>query len=550
MRTLLIAITTVCICSTTLFAQTDSLDINNINSGISLHGNMWGTQDSVLIYSHCEFPKGSQKQLAAGAAIWMEGTDSAGQLHVAAQAYGQHGYDYWPGPLAGNDSLTRSISDLWGRTWKVNRSDVNAFKAIGTHTLLNTPTSVLEWPAKGNPYAKGTRGNNISIINDMAPFIDVDGDGRYDPLKGDYPDIKGDQMIWWIFSDNGPAHNGSNGRPMKMEVHASAYAYNRVGMLQNIQYYEYNVINKGTNYRNYRTGVWTDMALGYPLDNYVGFDSSRRLEYIYNGASFNGTCSYCYGSSIPIAGISIIQMPGDASLLQPTGSFICYSNDFSPRGNPDVDTEYYNCLNARFRNGQHLHNDYKGRRTVSNGTGSGPKVNYIFNGDPADTLQWSECASGNGPGDRREVIATNDYYFAKYASSKFVFALVVTDRADRSACPNITLTNIKKITDSAWYYYYNTPPATTGIIETANTTGALNLYPNPANSIINVTRAASNNNDEESISVYDVLGRNIQVAHTSKKDVIELNISALQNGVFTIIYRKGNTQLSGVFVKN
>ena len=37
----------------------------------------------------------------------------------------------------------------------------------------------------------------------LAPFVDQKGDGIYDPTEGDYPDIEGDQAIWWVMNDVG-----------------------------------------------------------------------------------------------------------------------------------------------------------------------------------------------------------------------------------------------------------------------------------------------------------------------------------------------------------
>jgi hypothetical protein len=46
----------------------------------------------------------------------------------------------------------------------------------------------------------------------MAPFVDADANGYYDPLGGDYPVIDqscgdkatyADQMIWWVYNDKG-----------------------------------------------------------------------------------------------------------------------------------------------------------------------------------------------------------------------------------------------------------------------------------------------------------------------------------------------------------
>ncbi len=59
-------------------------------------------------------------------------------------------------------------------------------------SAANTPIPILEWPANGNPFAKGAGGVALVVNHDLAPFVDVNGDGKYNPLLGDYPAMKGD----------------------------------------------------------------------------------------------------------------------------------------------------------------------------------------------------------------------------------------------------------------------------------------------------------------------------------------------------------------------
>ncbi|MGN6567922.1 MAG: hypothetical protein ACTHJ0_08220, partial [Flavipsychrobacter sp.] len=236
------------------------LDVNNINAGILTHGDLWW--DPQTQKPECEFYKGMGLSATFAGSIWTSGLDTAGQVRMSAQTFRQNGNDFWPGPLDANDTITSFHSAQWEKVWKIDRIQIDSFRIISTHTLTNTPVSILEWPARGNPYARGYAHNLLIITEDMAPFIDADGDGLYNPLKGDYPDIKGDQMLWWVFNDNGPAHNETNGRSLKIEIHAAAYAYNRPGMLNNIQYYQYQIINKGAAYNNFRVGIWNDVDLG------------------------------------------------------------------------------------------------------------------------------------------------------------------------------------------------------------------------------------------------------------------------------------------------
>jgi hypothetical protein len=90
-------------------------------------------------------------------------------------------------------------------------------------------------------------------------------------LDGDYPDIKGEQMLWWIFNDNTAAHTQSGGLPLKIEIHASAYACNQTG-LENTTFLNYKLNNfSSTIYDSAVITFWNDMDLGYAYDDFIGF---------------------------------------------------------------------------------------------------------------------------------------------------------------------------------------------------------------------------------------------------------------------------------------
>ena len=240
-----------------LFYVFDSINANRISALATAHGDLWWNPSNYR--PHCQFPAGGKKNINYAGALWMSAYDDAGQLHVAAQTYRQDGNDYWPGPLDGTGEISYTESEKWAKIWKVRRSEVNEYLATPMHTVTNTPPSILTWPAKGNIHARGKDGVPLIITDDMAPFVDVNGDGLYQPVKGDYPDFPGEQALWWVYNDNGPTHTESNGNPLKVEVHAMAYAFKRNTLIDYVVYYDYTMVNRsGHNYRDMRMAVWND----------------------------------------------------------------------------------------------------------------------------------------------------------------------------------------------------------------------------------------------------------------------------------------------------
>lgn len=531
------------------FNTKEYVDIGNIKAAVLLHGDMnW---DPVAGNNECEFPKGNGTHISHATSVWMGGFDQQNQLHVSAQTYRQSGNDYWPGPLDNNGDLNIATSTQWARIWKVNFIEIGKHISNTNRTVNNTPPAILEWPAKGNQHAKGNNGIPLTVTTDMAPFIDVNSNGNYEPLSGDYPDIKGDQMLWWVFSDNGPTHSNSQSQALEVEVHAKAYAYVRNTLVDNVIFYEMNIHNKSAmDYTGFRMGLHSDVDLGYPMDDYCGFDSSRRLAYVYNGHTTDGTGqTNSYGSTPPVAGYTFLKMPGDnGANFIPAGSFMRFNNDNTVMGNPTNAVEFYNYMQPRFRDGSHLQNDFAGKGIPTTGKGSGPLANYMFPGDPADTNAWSECSSYNPPGERRFVLSTGDITLNQNSKASIAFALVTTNRGADNTCPGIDITGIKDVTDTAWKYFLNPPASRLSIHDVAGSK-LLQLHPNPANNILNISWADGTVLSDITLAVYDITGRKMNVGYTTTGETINADVSTLVPGVYSIRLGNAEVNTAAVFIK-
>lgn len=530
----------------------DFVNINNIKASVLVHGDMWW--DPLTQASNCYFPATSTKTISFNAALWMSGYDASSQLHVSSQMYRQNGNDYWPGPIDSTTGILDSTtSSYWNKIWKVNKSTIDSFRMdTNAHTITNTPSVILRWPAKGNVYAQGFGGTPLTINRDMAPFVDRNGNGIYEPLLGEYPKIKGDQALWWIVSDKGPTHSESNGLPLGVEIRTMAYAYKRNTLIDNVIYYDYNVVNRSSNnYSNFRIGQFADMDMGAPYDDYVGFDSARRMGIIYNGSIFDTLYNY----NIPIAGITMIILPGDAGTTYvPAGSFLYFNNDLTTIGNPSLAAEYDNYLRSKDRIGNHLVNDYVGPGTPTTGFGAGPNTNYVFPGDPGNSAQWSECSSVNTPGDRRFVIASNDFTLNAGQTQHILMALVTTDTDTSNACgrPSLGFDGIRTVADTAWGVFINPPIDTVHDAGTHNvaTTShrTINVFPNPAHDRIYLESNIAFGNEAQ-VQVYNSVGQQVAVQLQRNGTRMEVNISTLPAGLYSILYRDGSEYHSSMFVR-
>ncbi len=530
----------------TPFNDRDSIDANNISALALVHGDMWWDPQTMTPY--CKYPAGTGKSVGFTAALWMSGYDAMGQLHVAAQTYRQDGNDYWPGPLDASGALDYTTSQKWAKIWKVRRSEVNSFLALTTHDLSNTPQSILTWPAKGNTYAAGKAGAALTVTNGMAPFVDLNGDGNYQPLSGEYPAFPGEQALWWVFSDNGPTHSQTNAQPLKVEVQVLAYAFKRNTLIDNVVYYDYTIVNRSPNtYTDFRLALWSDIDLGYYLDDFIGFDSSHRMGVTYNATLSDGqVAGYpagSYGANPPIAGITMVRLPGDAGASKvPVGSYMYYNNDVSLQGNPTSGMEFSYYMRSQWRSGAHLKNTFAGPGVPNTGYGTGPDCNYVFNSDPTTPGGWDECTSGNNPGDRRYIIATNSFTLNAGGLQKVVMALVVDSAG--GGCPSMDLTGIREVADTAWNAY-NT--IATSVEAPRALPGLVTIYPNPAHGLLTIDHRSYR--EPVAVSIYNMMGQRVMTAGEQLSQTV-MDISTLPKGMYLVRYAGGATSGQETIIKD
>lgn len=313
------------------------LAFNNVRARINTGGDMWWNLQGIAQY---EVPKGSSKTSMYSASLWMGGLDVNGQLKGAFQRYRSNGNDFWPGPLStdGTAAVNSQTCAEYDKHYVIKRSQVDEFLLKFNnpdYPEYTVPEIIKNWPAHGDPL-----GQHQSYY--LAPFVDVNDDGKYDYEDGDYPyyDIdnslcksgaitketetgitkggilsdqvlKGDYTIWWVFNDNGNVHTESRGNSIGVEIRAQAFSFSTNDEINNMTFYTYEIINRST-FRLTETyfSQWVDTDLGYANDDYVGCDVKRGLGYCYNGTAKDGLGKQDhYGDQPPAVGVDFFQGP-------------------------------------------------------------------------------------------------------------------------------------------------------------------------------------------------------------------------------------------------
>lgn len=350
----------------------DYFDGNNVEALISPVANhFWDYNDSQFFV-----PKDSSTTSIFTSTLWIGGLDDQNNLHLAAERYRQVGVDYTPGPVSDPGVYNPPFNGSWNNVWKVERSDLDQWLA---NPYTNAaPSSATNWPGNGN----------ISLGQDhyLAPFADANGDGQYDPLDFDHPRIKGDQALFFLFNDDATVHTESGGNKMGVEVHGMAYGFDcpQDTALNHALFMEYTIYNRSANdYHDVYIGLWNDMDLGNPNDDYIGSDPMRNLFYVYNGdeQDEDNQGKEGYGFNLPAQGVRLLQGPKlEANNLddQPNISFTGNMNGFGmgdgivdneelgfystmymtngagATGDPNTAIDYYNFMQAIWKDGTPL----------------------------------------------------------------------------------------------------------------------------------------------------------------------------------------------------
>ena len=497
--------------------------------------------------------------------LWIGGKDANGNLHLAAERYRQNGSDFWSGPLT-DDGLAMADSTnagKWFRTWKVTKTDVIDHITNYSDPSYQMPEAIESWPAHGD----------IQQAEFLAPFVDVDSDNEYHPEKGDYPLIKGDESIFFIYNDD-LDHGETGGLPLGVEIHCMAWAFeegNEEESLNSTIFMSYKFINRSlqTYYDTY-IGIYTDFDIGAYYDDYVGCDVGNGNFYGYNGRPIDGTGEpTSYGENPPTQGICILGGPfmDDDDIDNPLGEcnegingagfgdglvdnerfgltgFVYFnSTGFTPLSDPILAGEYYNYMQGLWRDGSPR--VYGGNGHPAAGGDSLFPARFMWPGDsdpchwgtnglePSWDSLWTDKTTGNNPADRKGMGSVGPFTFEAGTVHFLDIALVIAPGNQEVASKDLLQEYIADIKQD-----YLKNPEEFGnqylsISENPRKTTQLVVYPNPADG--DIIRFELNIEKDAAYFIYNATGQIIENGSLVAQKAHSLNIAHLQSGWYIL----------------
>lgn len=521
-----------------------NLDVNEATALLRSTGNYWfdGFNPGYLA------PNNDKPPLAAtifAGGLWMGGTDASGNLKLSTVTFGA-GADspYQPGPLNINDGqpFASGCSD-WDRFFMVSAQEVQQhLDDLADNGQIDgpVPARILGWPGRGNPWFQDIHGFSLpNTTQNLAPFWDGDGDGIYDPQAGDYPLIKGDEYVWWVYNDEDQPGEG-----VGMEVQAAAYAFNSSEeALRYTTFYENKLIYRGTEpLDSFYTSLWMDGDIGCSSDDYTGCLPDEQTFFYHNASDYDFDCNGLagYDSILPVQVVKVLRSPKDP--LPNDGhfdKFMYYASSTSPlppfppgeMTEPQNPPEFYNYMQGRWRDGSRL---------VFGGNGYNPASteyrDYAFPNPPTLNGGWSMCETQRPLWDLRTVTSFGPWTLQPGSFQQLDFALVF--RPDQGNCPE--LSDLPELLEEVEEAYQNGTVTSNKPLPAKE--AGLRIYPNPTPG--EWTLEASGEAILQHLRVYDSRGRLLREVPLGGADRRSFDWSDWSDGVYLLQVVLDNGQVA------
>jgi hypothetical protein len=540
------------------------LNANNVNARVDIFS-LFNSRSSAGF----EAPAGTGKNTIFGANLWVAGKSNNTEFSsVKTWGWAQNfagsvsNYGSNTGPVSNTSSQYLEFNPRWDKVWKVTQADIDYHLANWNSVNYSPPPVFNSWPAHGD--------TTLGEAFDLAPFIDNNNDGVYDPYVGDYPVIKGDQAIYFIYNDGG---SDLSVNPMTSEVHGMAYAFQcQDSALQNTIFVDYRIINRSNNtYDSTCFGMWADFDLGNAQDDYLQCDVDRSLFYAFNGDDFDEANSgrSGYEDHIPAQSVMILKGAkqdddGQDNLIgiglneTVNGSgfgdgiadneywgmehFIYYNNGSPnmPNSDPQSDEDFYNYLTGIWKDGTHMIYGGTGHPNSSSATNIPAKYMFPGNSDGynygtggVSVPVWNEVTAGNTPSDRRGTGSTGPITFAPGDEMELTFAFVFgRDYVNTGAQAGVT--NMLERADSIRSYYDQGMLSACGsplaVKSETSVNNDLDIFPNPTQNVVHIKQQKAKN---IRVEVIDATGK-LVFTTTGQNQLTTIDLSGYTNGLYFI----------------
>ena len=469
-----------------------------------------------------EIPKNSGLHTVYIGQFWIGGIDSAtGNLAVSAQTYRQIINTWYGGPIS------NVYTGFYDSVYHATQQEVNDHLANFNNPGYQPPQNFLSWPARGI-VPNGEPSN-------MAPFVDHNLDGFYNPMDGDHPKVRGGGAAAYMIFNDARDTFPPQGTPCCLGVDVHQYVYDLSGInsdLENTLFMNYKVVNRSSNnYEDVFFGLWLDGDIGNWTDDFIGCDTSQNIFFTYNADNMDEG-PYGYGQNPPAQGTIF--------LSHPLSRFMTYNNTAdSINGNPSTDSDFYNYMRANWRDGRSVTLGGNGMDTSSSA------VNHIYSGNG-----WTEEAVGNPPGDRRMLGTVGPLNLKAGDSTCLDIAMLFFRDNQNNLLNRDSLIRHAAVVQN----FYDThtlscfdPFSLPILLGLPGTDPEIKIFPNPASESLNILLGFEG--VPFRIEIFNTKGELVRDLQ-GNEELVQVDISDIPKGLYMLKVRIGSTLVTQKFVKN
>ncbi|MEM6396246.1 MAG: hypothetical protein AAF741_07850 [Bacteroidota bacterium] len=179
------------------FAQIDECFVSRPSDGIDLDGNLvsakitpeWANYISTFSNEYSVLDSGELLPTMLAQGLWLAGIGGNGMTRASAITYDNDGPYSFVGPLNPDGSAFSECRTDFHRVWDIRREEVEFHIAdFADNGVIDNPQDrILGWPGIGNNEFSSIYGFDLPSEGSLAPFKDIDSDGLYEPMHGEYP---------------------------------------------------------------------------------------------------------------------------------------------------------------------------------------------------------------------------------------------------------------------------------------------------------------------------------------------------------------------------
>lgn len=494
----------------------DSLEVNNLKVGLHSDGILFRNYSGKSVF---KIKDANDLSVAYSGSIWI-GTKTDSGVYVADETFRANPANFDFGPVT-DDYSDSLYAQRFDKVWKISKAEIDQHRQDFSQTGYSIPKNIWQWPAHGD-VSKGQ-----SWI--LAPFVDLNNNGVYEPQDGEYPEIRGDEALFAMFHDS-TIDTLSPYPTLGIEIHQMMYAYTGApnSALFNTVFVNYKIYNHSNqNLDSLKIGIWADFDIGNGADDLMGCDSISGLCYAYN-ASNNDSGPNGFGNNPPAV--------GSLNLNGSTSGFLSYSNSGSTgvfqTKDPWNDEEAWQNLNIRWKDSTSvLVENPSGLFDGNNGDGheatnAGQTTNYLFN----DQLNWYDSPARAG--DKRSL-STLDFISipveGKYCFDQAYLYARDTSGSDSYASVVKLKANTQQIQSFFDSQAFPCLGATISLAEKMKLF-KINAFPNPVSDKLII----ESSDNFSGIELYNLTGQKMLEKKGLETKRIEIELDHLPKGIYLI----------------